>query len=289
APIYLPREQKDHLLIEIPGSVESQMDLLFSAPVTERFGKKVGIIYPDNAQGTAYLDEFWRQAITRNIEVAGIAAYDKHSTDFREPVKRILGLESNRARQEEYDLFSEVYANEKSAIRRIQILRPQVHFNWMLIVANPKEAMQIIPSFAYFDAFHVNFWGGPSWRSSFLQKQSARLGKLYFVSDYEEEKENEFTREFIRINKSKPRLLESRSYDALSILTHTLGEKKVEGREEFDLYLREKKQIIGVTGQWSLRDGIWIKLMTPLQFQNNEIARMFGPNEGITIQNAASE
>jgi ABC-type branched-subunit amino acid transport system substrate-binding protein len=284
APIYLPREKKDHLLIEIPGSVESQMNLLFSPPVLERFGKNAAILYPEGAQGQAYVDEFWRQSLSKNVQVAGIISYDKSTTDFRGPVKRILGLDSNRSRQEEYDLFSDVYANEKSSVRRIQILRPQVHFGWIFLVANPKEAMQIIPSFSYFDAFNVNFWGGPSWRSNLMQNYSSRMGKVFFVSDYEEDKENDFTKEFQRLNKMPAKILESRAYDALNLVVKILVGSKITEREEFDSVLRDKKTLMGTTGVWNLEDGLWIKDMVPLQYKNTQLAKMFGPEDGVILK-----
>ncbi|MCY4524696.1 MAG: ABC transporter substrate-binding protein, partial [Halobacteriovoraceae bacterium] len=46
SPVYLPKNEKNHLLLEIPGSVESQLHKLFSSEMLDSFGRKAAIIYP---------------------------------------------------------------------------------------------------------------------------------------------------------------------------------------------------------------------------------------------------
>ena len=277
APIYLPREQKGHLLLELPGSVESQLNLIFSDDMLNLFGRKGAIFYPQSTQGKVYLDEFWRQAGMHQVEVAAITSYPKRSTDFRGPVKKMLGLDAPRLRQEEFDLFSEAYAHEKTTVRRIQVLRPQVHFNWVFVVASPKEAMQIIPSFAYFDAFGVNFLGGPSWGLASFKKQSSRLGKLYFTSD-------EGPESMLLVGRSSPKsgkIIEDRSYDALYLIGELLLKTSISERADLDAALREKGKFEGIAGEWNLHDGLWLKRMWPFQLRNGKLYDLYG--EGTNI------
>ena len=75
--VYLPKEQKDHLLLEIPGSVESQINKLFAEDMIKKFGSKVAIIYPESTRGKAYIDEFWRRSQLKGVNVNGIASFQK--------------------------------------------------------------------------------------------------------------------------------------------------------------------------------------------------------------------
>ena len=280
APIYLPREQKGHLLLELPGSVESQLNLIFSDEMLNNFGRKAAIFYPQSTQGKVYLDEFWRQASLHQVEVAAINSYPKRSTDFRGPVKKMLGLDAPRLRQEEFDLFSEAYAHEKTTVRRIQVLRPQIHFNWVFLVASPKEAMQIIPSFAYFDAFGVNFLGGPSWGLASFQKQSSKLGRLYFTSD-EGLEENA-----LATGKGFPKagkIIEERSFDALYLIADLIAQNDIRERADLDSALRDQGKFQGVAGEWNLRDGLWIKKMWPLQLKNGKLTEMYGTDDSSNL------
>lgn len=277
APIYLPREQKGHLLLELPGSVESQLNLIFADDMLNNFGRKAAIFYPQSTQGKVYLEEFWRQAGLHQVEVAAITSYPKRSTDFRGPVKKMLGLDAPRLRQEEFDLFSEAYAHEKTTVRRIQVLRPQIHFNWVFLVASPKEAMQIIPSFAYFDAFGVNFFGGPSWGLASFQKQSSKLGRLYFTSDEGLEESA------LANSKGLPKagkIIEERSYDALYLIADLIAQNDIRERADLDSALRSQGKFQGVAGEWNLSDGLWIKKMWPLQLRNGKLAEMYSTEGG---------
>jgi len=147
--IYLPKGDKDHLLLEVPGSIESQISRIFTSEMLDKFGKKAAILYPKSSRGEAYVDEFWRKSKQNNVEVTGLVSFNKGITDYRDPVGNLLGLKYKRGRQEELDMLKEIHSLEKkSSIRRIQTLKPQIDFDWIFIPAYPKEALQIIPSFS---------------------------------------------------------------------------------------------------------------------------------------------
>ncbi|MBT5095507.1 MAG: ABC transporter substrate-binding protein, partial [Halobacteriovoraceae bacterium] len=221
--IYLPKEEKDHLLVEIDGSVESQVNQILSSSMLENFGKRGAIIYPRSERGRAYVNEFWRKSQATGVTLTGVLAYDKKLTDFRDPVRNLLGLKFPRERKEELDLLSEIHSLEKrNSARRIQHLKPQVDFDWVFIPARPREALQLIPSFSYFDAFGLNLIGGPSWRSQRLSRESSKLGHLYFIGDDVEETNNQFTNKFLARYKKRPKLIEMRAYDSLHVAASLL-------------------------------------------------------------------
>src|SRR5690606_29042734 len=121
SPVFLDKELKSHLLIEVPGSVQSQIDSLISGKIIESFGPRVAIFYPNDEGGQSYINEMWRRHQTDKIELTSVHQFDKNIKDYREPVTRALGLKFTRERQEELEVWKEVYKLEgKSSIRRIQ-------------------------------------------------------------------------------------------------------------------------------------------------------------------------
>lgn len=270
--IYLPKEQKDHLLIEIPGSVESQIKRLFTDDVLNTFGRRAAIVYPKGNRGKAYIDEFWRVAKEKGVAVNGVLEYSKELTDYREPIKGLLGLKYPRERQEEEDLLKEIYELEgHRSTRRLQILRPDISFDWVFVPAFPNEALQILPSFNYLDAFNMNLIGGPSWRSQSLAKESFKLGKLYMIGDSVEKINSEFFDSFYNLYKLKPKLIEVRAFNSLEIVHSILNKNSFVSRDDLDIYLKSKKELSGITGKWFLSDGVWMKELVPLKLRAGRI------------------
>lgn len=276
SPIFLPREEKDHLLVEIPGSVESQVSSLFTDDMLEKFGKKAAIIYPNTSRGNSYIDEFWRQASLNDVNVTGVFNYNKNQHDYRDPVRKLLNLKFKRERQEELELLTEVHSLEKSGyVKRIQQLEPVINFDWVFIPAFPREAMQLLPSFSYFDAFKLNIIGGPSWRSSSLVKESRKLGKFYFVGDDVDQSRLEFFNGFSNLYSARPKLIEMRANDALQVVKNVLSGESFSTREDLDRYVKNMGTLSGTTGSWDLRDGIWIKNMASLVVSRGKIRKIF--------------
>ncbi len=270
--IYLPKEQKDHLLLEVPGSVESQLGQVFSADFLNQFGKRAAILYPESERGKAYVNEFWRKAKLAGVDITGVIPFMKNQTDYREPVKNLLGLKFKREREEEFQILKEIYSlEEKRSARRLQFLKPQVDFDWLFVPAFPNEALQIIPSFGYFDAFGLNIVGGPSWRSKALSRESSKFGKLLFVGDNVSLPNQSYIKNFISLYKRKPRLIEMRSFDALKIALSMLDIEELESRDELDMYIRTKSSLKGITGNWRLSEGVWLKDLLSLKLAKGRI------------------
>ncbi|MBK24000.1 MAG: hypothetical protein CME70_08370 [Halobacteriovorax sp.] len=274
--VYLPKEEKDHLLLEIPGSVESHLKEIFSTDVITNFGKRAAILYPSTSRGKAYVNEFWRRAKLGNVELGGVISYDKKKSDYREPVKNLLGLKFKRERQEELDLITEIHSLEKKkSSRRIQTLKPQVDFDWIFVPSLPRETLQIVPSFTYFDAFRLNIIGGPSWRSKAIFDESYKLGSLFFVGDKVGEAADQFSQNFINRYGQKPRIIEMRSNDALGIAISVLQATPFQSRDELDIHIRGRELLSGVTGEWKMNEGVWIKDMAFLKLHRGKVANAF--------------
>ncbi len=273
--VMVSREQKDHLLLEVPGSIESQIKKLFSKESIGMFGKKAAVIYPQGEFGQSYLKEFWRKAKLENIDVTAVVSFKEKEADYRNPIKNLLGLNFERERQEELDLLSEIHSLEKfGSIRKIQILRPQIDFDWVFLPAFPRETLQIIPAFSYFDAFKLNIIGIPSWRTSKIIQVGRKLESIYFIDDNVDTSNNYYKKNFIKDYKRGPRIVELRSYDAMTIAANLIKRKDYKTRDEFDRDIRPIKEMVGLTGKWILDDGIWIKEMHTLKISRGKVSTL---------------
>jgi len=278
--VFLSRDQKDHLLLEIPGSVESQINELFSERILNEYGKNVAILYPYGQRGQAYVDEFWRRANIHDVNVTDALSFERSQTDYREDIKNVLGLKYKRSRSEEVEIYKEIQGLEKlSSIRRIQVLNPQIDFDWIFIPAFPNEALQIVPSFTYYDAFRVKIFGGPSWRSKALSRESYKLGALHFIGDDVTGQARTFQEDFYRSYQKFPKLIEMRGYDALNIAHSILSSEDFNKREAFDRYIQSKEKLVGITGTWNLKEKLWLKDLSALRLHKGKVKKIFEDQE----------
>lgn len=293
--VYLDKEDKDHLLLEVPGSIESQMNELFSQEVLTNFGGRAAIVYPESKRGNSYVNEFWRKAKLNNINVAGVYGFDKESKDFRAPIKNLLGLKYPRARMEEYKILQEIHELEDNrTIRRIQTLGPQMDFDWVFIPMYPLEAIQIIPVFKYYDARNVPVIGGPSWRSKRLSDESYKFNNIHFIGDDVANSSETLSAEFSKAYKKNLGLIELMSFDSMKIALELLTKGDFETRDELDMTIRGLEQFTGKTGAWSLQEGVWIKKMASLYFRRGKITALkvkevSEEQQGLKLQNATEE
>ncbi|MFA6236998.1 MAG: ABC transporter substrate-binding protein [Bacteriovorax sp.] len=270
SPVYLPKEEKNHLLIEIPASIESQVNHLFSPEMISRLGTHPAIIYPKNELGEAYANEFWRRSKKQNLDVTGLISYDRNATDFKEPVKNLLGIKFTREREEESALVNDIANLEKNkSIKRLQNLQPQVDFDWVFVPALPREVVQILPNFNYFDAFNLSYVGVPSWRSELMTNEGYRYGNVYFM-DEPLTNESAFTQKFTVKFSRQPKLVETISYDALKIASAIIEENNsISTRQDLDLALAKRSSIQGESGLWKLDEDIWIKNLATFKIKRD--------------------
>lgn len=272
SPVYLPKEEKNHLLIEIPASIESQVNHLFSPNMIAKLGNRPAIIYPKNELGDAYANEFWRRSKKQNMDVTGLISYDRNATELKDPVKNLLGIKFTREREEEAEIVEDIANLEKNkSIKRLQNLQPQVDFDWVFVPALPRDVVQILPNFNYFDAFNLSYVGVPSWRSELMTNEGYRYGNVYFM-DEPMNNETPFTQKFTTKFNKQPKFVETISYDALKIVSGIIEEdSSMSTRQDLDLALAKKASIQGESGLWKLDEDIWVKDMATFKIKRDGI------------------
>jgi len=271
--VLLPKEEKNHLLIEIPGSIESQVNHLFSGAMLKKVGNRPAIIYPKTEMGEAYANEFWRQSKKNNFDVTGLISFEPNTTDYREPVKNILGIKFTREREEEQAIVNDIaHLESKKSVKRLQNLQPQIDFDWVFVPALPREVVQILPNFNYFDAFNLNYIGVPSWRSELMLNEGYRYGNVYFMDEAINRGETNFTQRFSQKFKKQPNIVETIAYDSLKILSDLIeSEGSMQTRQDLDVALTKKNQLESENGKWTLVDDIWLKDMSTFRIRREGI------------------
>lgn len=274
--INLPKEEKNHHLIEVQGSIESQVETLLSDDMIKKFGSRIGVIFPDNEGGKAYVDEIWRKASQKNLKVTSVASFPKNTHDYRDTAQLFLGLKYPRERSEELRILDDVYSLEKTSIRRVQTLPPVLDFDWVFLATYPPEATQLIPTLAYYDANRIKVIGGPSWVSKSLVKEQKNLGTLYFVGDDPKDINLEMLNKFQEIYGKPASLIEIIALDAMKLGSEVLRTSgNVSSRDDFDGKLKSEGKIKGLTTDWEYKDGVWIKHMNAMTITHGEIVKLF--------------
>lgn len=274
--INLPKEEKNHHLIEVQGSVESQVEALLSEEMIKKFGTRLGVIFPDNEAGKAYIDEIWRKATQKDLQITSVASFPKNTHDYRDTAQLFLGLKYPRERSEELNILDDVYSLERTTIRRVQTLPPVLDFDWVFLATYPHEATQLIPTLGYYDANRIKVVGGPSWVSKSIVKEQKNLGTLYFVGDDPKDINVEMLGKFQELYGKPASLIEILSLDAMKIGAHALTlTSNVSSRDEFDSKLKDEGKLKGLTTEWEFKDGVWIKKMNPMAITRGEIVKLF--------------
>lgn len=266
----LSKNEKSPLLIEIPGSIQSQIAALTNPKFLEYYGRNVAVLYPNDQKGNIYANEFWNLNEEGLVNVTAINKFETNTKDFRDPISQLLGLKFERQREEELNLWRSIYdvKEKKSSARRKQFLKPVIDFDWVFLPTYPNVAVQTIPTFKWFDTTGLTFFGTPSWGSSSqLKREQNSWGRINYVGDDINAYDLSFQDEFNKRNKNKLNLLAITGFDAMDIATKLIKTSKFEDRGGFSSSIINKKVIKGKTGTWRLKDNLWLKDMSYLNLK----------------------
>ena len=281
SPVFLPRSEKDHLLIEVSGSVESQINGVMKPELLEFLGKKVAILYPWSDEGKSYVNELWGLHNQEKLELTSLNHFEKGITDYRDSIKALLGLKYPRERKEEAVVWTEIKKLKQRGVRIINVLPPVVDFDWVLIPSIPSEAVQIIPTFSFYDAKKLKIVGGPSWINKHLQKQrKASPSRLFVIGNDTKKIGADFIDLYREHNGVSPHLVDTLSYDAMNIALNILAGQKFTKRDELTKKVLSQGKLVGLTSYWDLKDGLWLKDMDVLEVGRSGFRKLdFESNE----------
>lgn len=273
----LSKNEKSPLLIEMPGSIQSQIAALTDPKFLEYYGKNLAVLYPNNQKGNIYANELWSLNEEGLLNIKSINKFDITTRDFRAPISQLLGLKYKRQREEELNLWKAIYEvkEKKTSVRRKQVLKPVIDFDWIFIPTYPNTALQTIPTFKWFDSKGLTFFGPPSWGSSSqLKKEQNNWGRLNYVGDDVKSFDMSFSKEYTSRNKKRLSLLSINGFDAMNIATDLIKNSTFEDRGGFSSSIINKQSIKGKTGSWYLKDNLWIKEMSYLNIKKSGVSKI---------------
>lgn len=276
SPIYLPSSEKDFLLLEVPGSVESIVSLLFTPEFLSKFGKRAAMMYTDDERGQAFMRTFVNEIGNHSPQVSlkSVEPLPKGVNDYRNSVMKFLGISLERERSEELHLMQKIYQLDKKASERSTHTLPAiVDFDWVFLPVFPDTATQVIPLMGYYDAFNVTFVGENSWRSRSVEVMGKRKPLYFLGEDYGSSLEG-FKNSFKEKYKNWPQVIEIAVYDALKVTQDILKQPDGEDwkdRNQFHEKLQQKAQLEGATSTWSFRNGRWVKSLHVLKLGSGKL------------------
>ena len=275
AKVLTKAESKDELLIEVPGSIESEVGELVRLMEVGLDLTRVAIVYPDSLMGERYLEEFWRASKNSKIRVADAVSFSPKDKDLRAPIKDLLGLKYKRERVEELEVLESLYSKEKSVIRRVQKLKPLINYDWVFLPATPLNAAQIIPSFGYYDAPNELIVGTMNWESNLIKRLSKTSKGINFLSRgnvLEQSIKNDFKAKYNYL----PKIAEERGILAISIIKSLFSSSDlsfISNRSELRGFIMSAGEINSILGKLELTDGRWRQMFKLAHYRYGKVVK----------------
>jgi ABC-type branched-subunit amino acid transport system substrate-binding protein len=225
---------------------------------------------------------FWDAVESMGGQIVGIESYSPTETDFREVVDKLSGLYYTEARQSELDELArqrEVNKIKKRNRKTEQYfsLPPIVDYDAVFIADDAKISGQILPTFAYRDVEHVQFLGTSTWNSAELISRADKNaeGALFtdaFFPGSQSERVRKFIDQFKTQFGSDPNGMDAMAYDAGLVVVKAI-EAAGSNYSRSDLLdkIRNTKNLRGVTGNISFKDGQLMRNLRILSIQGGQI------------------
>ena len=153
----------------------------------------------------------------------------------------------------------------------INELPPIIDFDWVFIPSIPPEAIQIVPTFPYFDAKGLKYVGGPSWINKRLMSEQQNLGAIYAIGNDVSSVSQNFTQAYRKRNKTSPKLIDTRAYTAMTIVHQMIKGQTFVAREDLEKRLFTLQKLNGLVTSWELIEGLWLKNMDVLKISKNRL------------------
>jgi len=238
---------------------EMQVQKLVQVAMVQRKFTRFAILYPNDAYGVEFANLFWDEVLARGGQITGAQAYDPKETDFRGPIKRLVGTYFVGSRTDEYNLrFTAWKAKQKGNINTRDlpkdILPPIIDFDAIFIPDGTKALGQIAPMLAYNDVDKVTLIGTNLWNMGGLVDRGGKFVEncIFVDSPNADSKQDPFlVSSFKKTFGYEPDSFELQAYDTGIILRQIL-DSGVSSREQMRSRLLELSDFQGSTGRLSM-------------------------------------
>ena len=220
--------------------------------------KNFAVLYPEEKYGTHFMNLFWDEVLKYGGKIVGSEAYNPSHTDFKDPIKKLVGLY--------YEVPDDL--KEKPDIEKIDTEKmkdkneepePVVDFEAIFIPDAPNKVGLIIPQLAFHDIEDVYLLGTNLWHSKKLVDMTKDYIQRAIIPDgfFPEStsvRVRDFVEKFEKTFAEKPGFIEAIAYDTSMILFQILRRPDVRSRNAIKNQLMHLKDFQGVTGLTSFND-----------------------------------
>ncbi|MBN1115466.1 MAG: penicillin-binding protein activator [Oligoflexia bacterium] len=244
-----------------------QIKRLVSYAMEQMGIKKFGILYPRDGYGTEFMKYFWDEVLRQGGEVVAIESYEHGQKDFRDEVKKLVGIYHVTPRRAEYTELKELKIAELGReIRSNEIELPSiVSFEALFVPDDARVVAQIAPYLAFYDVENVVLLGPNTWHSPQLIKRGGEhVNGAVFVDGFYSNPSFKEGKDFITRFKSvfgmEPGVLEAQAYDAAMIILKIMDRLYKSGgienlsREKLKSEIAALSDYKGATGLISFND-----------------------------------
>ncbi len=260
---------------------EMQVKELVRIAMEQMGMKRFAILFPNDYYGVEYANLFWDEVLARGGTIAGAQPYNSTETDFRGPVKRLVGTFYVEDRRTEYkNRVTDWFKKQKKVSTRVQppddLLPPITDFDAIFIPDSPRAIGQIAPMLAYQGVTAPRLLGTNVWNSSELVRRGQKnVENAVFIdsnlmSDPAFRKSKFFT-EYQKIFGEEPGVFETQGYETGVLLRKLInsGERTRVGLASALSGLREFQGVSGPMTMSSNRE--LVRPLTPFVVKENAI------------------
>ena len=254
-----------------------QVETIVSYAIEELELKNFAILYPNENYGKVFMNLFWDEVMACGGKVVGVESYELDSTDFADPIKKLVGLyyelpedlkntdeliecEDKNDDYEEVEDVADDYEEEKEEdgwreeeYDEADEPEPIIDFDAIFIPDSSKRAGLIIPHLSFYDVDNVYLFGTNLWHSDMLIKmarnyvQNAIMPDIFFAESSSEKVKN-FVMAFEKTFREKPGFIEAVAYDTAMMLFQIVSRPDVQFRSAVKNELIKLSNFQGVTG-----------------------------------------
>jgi len=251
-----------------------QVKTIVSYAIEDLELKNFAILYPNENYGKVFMNLFWDEVKAYGGKVVGVESYELDSTDFADPIKKLVGLYYELPEdlkntdeliegEDKSDDFEEVKDNndpseEEDFSEDEELIgddepEPVIDFDAIFIPDSPKRAGLITPQLSFYDVNNVYLFGTNLWHSDILIKmaqqyaQNAIMPDIFFAES-SSEKVRDFVRSFEKTFREKPGFIEAIAYDTAMMLFQIVSRPDVRFRSSVKNELMKLSNFQGVTG-----------------------------------------
>ncbi len=245
------------------NAVTSQMQVreLVRLAMDQLGYKRFAIMYPNDSYGVEYANLFWDEVLAHGGSISGAQIYSSQETDFRGPIRRLVGTYYVEDRHDEYqDRVKEWFKKQKSLKTRNtppdDLLPPIIDFDAIFVPDSPKALGQIAPMLSYQGVNKVRLLGTNIWNSlDFVRRGQKNVESALFVdSNINNDpgfKSSHFFQEFKQVFGEEPGLFEAQGYETGVLLRQLISNGETT-RVGLAQALTGIRQYQGVSGPMSM-------------------------------------